>query len=176
MEMETPLETWKSLQTLLETLLTQSIEFRFLSFEEKIDLVIDTLRNKALKQFLMYATNSRVTLSTVHGSKGLEWDYIILPDMESYSFPSYPGLCRVCYFRRNCKPDWGQISPDSEFAKLFIKELNVFYFGETCARKAVFFTYSDIGLKANGEPRSNKLSCFLGLDGFQIKYSGNMLK
>ena len=171
MKTETPSETWTSLQILLETFLVHvSKEFRFLSLDEKVDLVIDTLRNKALKQYLMYVTNSRVMLSTVHGSKGLEWDYVILPDMEKNSFPSYLGLCRVCNFTGNCQLDWSWISADSEFAKLFSQELNVFYVGGTRARKSVYFTYSDKGLNYKGEPRRNNPSCFLCLEGLQIAY------
>ena len=103
-------------------------------------------------------------------SKGLEWDYVILPDMESSSFPSYPGLCRVCNLRGNCQPKWEQVSPDDEFAKSFNQELNVFYVGGTRARKTVYFTYSDVGLKSNGDPRDNKPSCFFTLNGLQVEY------
>lgn len=164
-----PSETWTSLQTLLETFLTYiSQEFRFLSLEEKTDLVVDTLRNKALKQYLMHVANSQVTLSTVHGSKGLEWDYVILPDMERNSFPSYPGLCRTCNFGRDCQLDWTRITADSEFAQLFTQELNVFYVGGTRARKSVYFTYSDVGLNSGGNKRPNNRSCLLSLAGLQI--------
>jgi DNA helicase-2/ATP-dependent DNA helicase PcrA len=140
------------------------------TLEEKIDLVIDTLRNNALKQYLMYVRNSRVTLSTIHGSKGLEWDYVILPDMEKSSFPSYPGLCRVCGPNQDCQPDWKQVFLDekNEFIRLFKEEINVFYVGGTRARKAVYFTYSVEGLNAKGERRENQPSCFLKLEGFKI--------
>ena len=161
-------ETWASLQTLLMTFLIQvSKEFRFLSFEEKIDLVIDTLRNKALKQYLMYVTNSSVMLSTVHGSKGLEWDYVILPDVEKNSFPSYPALCRPCEFGEHCQIDWEEILTNNEFLKYFKQELNLFYVGGTRARKKAYFTFSDLGLNRKGEPRNNNPSCFLSLDGFR---------
>ncbi len=167
---KTSSETWASLQILLGTFVEHvNKEYKFLSLEEKIALVAETLQNKSLKQYLMYVTNAQITLSTIHGSKGLEWDHVILPDMERYSFPSYPGLCRVCTFGSNCQLDWSQIKPNSEFARLFKQELNVFYVGGTRARKSVFFTNSFKGLNSNGQQRDNNPSCFLGLEGFQQK-------
>jgi DNA helicase-2/ATP-dependent DNA helicase PcrA len=162
-------EIWESLRTLLETFFDHIFdEFKWLHFEEKIDLVIDTLRNKALKQYLMYVKNSRVMLSTVHGSKGLEWDYVILPDMEKESFPSFPP-CKKCSFTKTCQLDWTQIKPEDDFVKLFRQELNVFYVGGTRARKSVYFTSSVVGLNYKGEVRTNNQSCFLSLNGLQVE-------
>lgn len=167
-------ETWKSLQILLKTfMMCISREFRFLPLDEKIDLVIDTFRNNALKQYLMHVTSSRVILSTIHGSKGLEWNYVILPDMERSSFPPYPGLCRICDFEQECRPDWKHINPDGEFARLYNRELNVFYVGGTRAKRGAYFIYSNIGLNASGEPRTNNPSCFLSLDGLQAETGWN---
>lgn len=169
MIVDSPSETWSSLQVLLKTFLIQvSVEFRFLTAEEKVSLVIDTLRNKALKQYLMHVTNSQVMLSTVHGSKGLEWDYVIIPDMEKNSFPSYLALCGACAFQSDCRIDWTRISPDDEFTKLFLQELNVFYVSATRARKAVYFSYSELGLNSTGHNRRNIISCFLNLPGLQM--------
>ena len=169
MIVDSPSETWSSLQVLLKTFLSQiSIEFRFLTTEEKVSLVIDTLRNNALKQYLMHVTGSQVTLSTVHGSKGLEWDYVIISDMEKNSFPSYPALCMTCAFHSDCRIDWTQVSSDGEFLTLFLQELNVFYVSATRAKKAVYFSYSEHGLNANGNVRRNNISCFLQLPGLQI--------
>lgn len=40
--------------------------------------------------------DSKLFVSTVHGAKGLEWDYVIIPDMEPYCFPNFPSLCGSC--------------------------------------------------------------------------------
>jgi len=168
MARRTTTDTWASLEILLNTFFNHiNTEYRFLSLEEKIMLVVETLQNKSLKQYLMYVTEARVTLSTIHGSKGLEWDYVILPDMERYSFPSYLSLCRVCGFTSTCKLDWSKIRQNSEFARSFHQELNVFYVGGTRAKKAVFFTHSAEGINASGKTRANNPSCFLMLDGFK---------
>lgn len=157
-------DTEKSLQILLKTFFAQIVaNFRFLNTDEQIELVADTLRNKALKQYLMYVTEAKVTLSTIHGSKGLEWDYIILPDMEKNSFPPI-AICKSCHFSINCQINWDKLKPDDKFSKRFTQELNVFYVGGTRARKSVYFTGSSSGEYAN----KNNSSCLLRLTNLEI--------
>ncbi|MGE4546768.1 MAG: UvrD-helicase domain-containing protein [Desulfurella sp.] len=160
-------EIYDSLLQLLETFLIKvSLDYSFLTLEEKIEFIRDTLENKSLKQYLMYV-NSNIVVSTVHGAKGLEWDYVILPDLEQYSFPNWPGLCDICAFKNDCLINWNSVNPDDDFEKKFYEELSVFYVGATRAKKEIYFSYSKIGLKANGRERSNNMSCFLKLHGFK---------
>lgn len=160
-----PAEIYDSLLRLLETFLIKvSLDYNFLTLEEKIEFIRDTLENKSLKQYLMYV-DSNIIISTVHGAKGLEWDYVILPDMEQYSFPNWPGLCGICSFKKDCFIEWNSVSPDDDFEKKFYEELSVFYVGATRAKKGIYFSYSQIGLKANGMERINNLSCLLKLPG-----------
>jgi len=171
-EIENPSETWKSLQILLNTLFKYvAEEFRMFSIEDKISIIKETLANKALKQYLMYVSDTQVTLLTIHGAKGLEWDYVILPDMEKNSFPSYPGLCIDCPYKNSdigCAIDWTQNKTTEVFHKSLIKNLNVFYVGGTRARKKTYFTYSKYGINSKGFPRVNSPSCFLQLKGLEI--------
>ena len=165
-----PSETWASLQVLLRTFLYQvTQQYRFLSFEDKTELIKDTLRNMALKQYLMYVEDARVTVTTVHGSKGLEWDHVFLPDMERNSFPLYPALCWVCDSGRHCNPQWSRIAEGDQFMKSLKSELNVFYVASTRARKTVIYSYSSRGLNYSGNPRANNRSCFLQLPGLQVQ-------
>ena len=62
-------------------------DFMKLRPEEKVNYTIETLENFALKQQLDQM-KSRVTITTVHGAKGLEWDRVIVADVEQYSFPT----------------------------------------------------------------------------------------
>jgi DNA helicase II / ATP-dependent DNA helicase PcrA len=169
MERENPSATWSSLQTLLKTFLAHVIkEFRFLLIQEKILLVDETLRNKALKQYLMYVNDAQVMISTIHGSKGLEWDYVILPDVERYILPHKKSLCtKLCKFQSHCRLDLGHISLTNDFLKPFIQELNLFYVGGTRAKERTYFTYSDQGLEYD-KTTVNNPSCFLSLEGFKI--------
>ncbi len=161
-------EIYDSLLTLLETFLNRIfIEFGFLSMEEKIELIKDVLENKSLKQYLGYV-DSKIIISTVHGAKGLEWDYVILPDMEQYSFPNYQGLCGLCQFKNDCKIDWNSIGRGSDFERKFYEELSVFYVAVTRAKKEVFFTYSDKRIDFRGNERDANISCFLKLPGINL--------
>ena len=54
--------------------------------EDKYTLLLDIFENRQLKQAMEYV-ESQVILSTVHGAKGLEWDYVILGDIERWVFP-----------------------------------------------------------------------------------------
>jgi len=156
-----------SLITLLETFLrTIFKEYNFLTIEERADFIKDTLENKALKQYLGYV-DSQIIITTVHGAKGLEWDYAVLPDMEQYNFPSWFGLCEVCDFKNDCNFNWVRITADSIVEKKFYEELSVFYVATTRAKKEIYFSYSKKGLKYTGEARNNNMSCFMRLKGIK---------
>lgn len=164
MKTSSPSETQDSLLVLLKVFFSHTLkEFRFLTFEEKVNLLTETLSNNALKQHLVYVDTPQIVLSTIHGSKGLEWDYVILPDMEKNSFPTYLGVCKVCKFQNSCAVDWDHA--DKDFLHLLKQEVNLFYVGGTRARKATFFTYSTRGLNYRGLPRNNNLSCLLTMNG-----------
>lgn len=130
-------------------------EYNFLDKEEKIRLIKDTLENNALKQYLAYS-EKRVVVTTVHGAKGLEWDCVILPDMEQYSFPNWKGMCGECKNRKGCEKDWQSedIIPD---------EFSVFYVAVTRAKEKVYFTASGLGINSKGDQKERNISCFLRL-------------
>lgn len=135
------------------------VDFSFLSNEEKINLIKDTFEHNGLKQYIEFI-NKNIIISTVHAAKGLEWDYVILPDMEQDSFPNYHGLCGSCKCRKDCN-----IIINGENESKFLEELSVFYVAVTRARKQVFFTASKKGTKGYNK----NLSCFLKLPGIKIK-------
>ena len=168
-------EVYQSLLELLKTFLIKVIfdEFRSFSMEEKIELVKDVLEGKNLKQYLNYV-DSNVIITTIHGAKGLEWDYVILPDMERFSFPTFRGLCGICplEFKSDCKIVWNACNVSKKdyekFKKTFYEELNVFYVAVTRAKKNVFFTCSKTRINFKGEERPANISCFLKLPGFNF--------
>ena len=141
-------------------------DFTFLSNEEKINLVKDTFEHNSLKQYIEFV-NTNIIISTVHAAKGLEWDFVILPDMEQDSFPNWYGLCGACKCRSDCK-----ISINTDNETKFLEELSVFYVAVTRARKQVFFTASQTAPDKNGTDRQKNISCFLSLPG--IKYQGHL--
>ncbi|MBD2518517.1 ATP-dependent helicase [Nostoc sp. FACHB-973] len=82
----TPVVT--SLLNLLEVFLYRILgDYSFLSVEDKLVLIRDTFENRNLKQNMEYVSEN-IIISTIHGAKGLEWDYVLMPDMEQYSMPN----------------------------------------------------------------------------------------
>lgn len=157
------LADYESLIILLEAFIKRIFsEFKFLTMDEKIEFIKDTLENNSLKQYLGYI-DSNVIVSTVHGAKGLEWDIVLIPDMEQYSFPNWPGLCGSCIFKNSCILEWGNI--DLDFEKKFYDEISIFYVASTRARKKAIFSYSQYRIDFRGQERECNLSCLLKLKG-----------
>ncbi|MDK2919861.1 MAG: ATP-dependent helicase UvrD/PcrA [Candidatus Petromonas sp.] len=124
---------------------------------EKYNKIIFILGNNSLKR-LMNEIDENIVLTTVHGAKGLEWDYVYIPEVMESKFPNYFGLCR------DCKDSDSAIKYDNacQFKFLnhlktnFEEELSLFYVAITRARKDVF-------IFANTEKQNNfpqKRSCF----------------
>ncbi|MHB1147871.1 MAG: UvrD-helicase domain-containing protein [Lutibacter sp.] len=135
------------------------LDFSFLSNEEKINLIKDTFEHNGLKQYIEFI-NTNIIISTVHAAKGLEWDYVILPDMEQDSFPNWFGLCSSCKCKSDC-----DIIINKENETKFLEELSVFYVAVTRARKQVLFSSS----KKEAKGYNKNLSCFLKLPGITYK-------
>jgi len=155
--------TIKSLLTLLEVFLSRILtDYSFLSAEDKLVLIRDTFENRTLKQNMEYI-DENVIISTIHGAKGLEWDYVLMPDMEQYSMPNWYGLCGACNHKSNCN-----LVVNSRNEKSFLEELSVFYVGVTRARKQIFFSASKTRFKSNGNIQSANLSCMLKLPGIVL--------
>ena len=115
---------------------------------------------------------SDLILTTIHGAKGLEWDYIILPDLESFN---NTFLCGLCSKNRqlNCQVDRSDFKKQS-FKEKFLEELSLFYVAVTRAKKQVFFTYSkETYINNFGEYSLEPCSpcCFLKLKGTDLELS-----
>lgn len=135
------------------------LDFSFFSNDEKIALIKDTFENFTLKQYIEFV-DANIIISTVHAAKGLEWDFVILPDMEKDSFPNYWGLCNGCKSSVGCK-----LAINAENEKKFLEELSVFYVAVTRAKKQVYFTASKTSPDKFGREWPKNLSCFISLPG-----------
>lgn len=145
-------------------------EYIFLGNEEKIAYISDTFENRALKQN-MDLIDSKLFVSTVHGAKGLEWDYVIIPDMEPYCFPNYPSLCGSCdrYRGRKEDADTCKIIMKNNDEKKILEELSVFYVAVTRVKKDLFFSASKTRYNASGK-KTSKISCLAFLPGIVLEY------
>ncbi|MBN1991944.1 MAG: ATP-dependent helicase [Anaerolineae bacterium] len=159
----------EALLSLLEIFCQRIVEdFAFLDVEDRITLMKDILESNALKQNLEFVKTNLV-ISTIHGAKGLEWDYVYLPDMEQYSLPNYPGLCGKCNCQQACN-----LKVTQSLEADFLQELCVFYVGVTRARMNVSCSASRKRIRYDGTVRSCNVSCFLNLKGIELVSSDDL--
>lgn len=161
---------YQSLTRLLEALIKKvSTDYSALSVEDRYIYILDIFENRQLKQAMEYIDAS-IILTTVHGAKGLEWDYVFLPDLERWVFPG-GSVCSKCLNKfslcsmHKCKlPD--KINDD--FNNAVLDELSVFYVGVTRAKKQVFVSASKKRIKNSGDLTPSDFSCFVNLSGIKI--------
>lgn len=139
-------------------------EFASSTNEEKIGLIRETFENNNLRQYIEYV-DSNVIFSTIHGAKGLEWDFVIMPDLEQNILPFYFSSCRICKSSNDCKIDISSKVPEN----IFLEELSVFYVGVTRARENIYFSASKTQIYSSGQVGEKSVSCFLKLKGIQFK-------
>lgn len=152
----------QSLFKLLEIFWNKTVEeIKLIPNEEKFEYAFDTFMHSGLKQYLQFTTE-HILISTVHAAKGLEWDFVMLPDMEQEAFPAWIGsLCNkgACQFRSNCI-----LTVNAHNEKSFLEELSVFYVAVTRARKQVYFFASS----KDARGYNKNTSCFVKLPGISI--------
>lgn len=162
----------KSLIELLEALeIKLSTEYATIDPDEKYLLLVDIFENRQLKQAMEYI-DAQVIISTIHGAKGLEWDYVFLPDVERWIFPGY-YTCNNCVSRNQkmekCKCVMpSDVNKDNNLNKALLEELSVLYVGITRARKQVFLSASGKRIAKNSRVLDSGFSCFSQLNGMNL--------
>lgn len=162
-------KTKASLLTLLDALTIKvATDYAIITPEDKFSLLLDIFENCQLRQAMEYVT-SNVIISTVHGAKGLEWEYVFLADLERWVFPCVLcSTCSECFTtptRCRCRLP-NNISED--FYNSLIEELSVFYVGITRARKQVYVSASQVRINAQNESKNSCFSCMVNLDGIEL--------
>lgn len=156
-----------SLYKLLEKLFEVSKTWEGTSKERYINIDFN-LSNKGLKHMMEYL-DEKVVLTTIHSSKGLEWDYVILPQMNAAVFPSWKHVCKPCNDIKGC--DAGYDYCISKFApemkRKMTEEMSTYYVALTRAKKEVFFTVNT-GLNQYGHVK--KTNCLVNLPNLLHQY------
>ena len=155
---------YDAMYKLLEVLFEESKKWEGTSKDryENIDFI---LGSKGLKHMMEYI-EEKVVLTTIHASKGLEWEYVIIPRMNSYAFPTghMCGPCRDVYSCNNgidyCKFLFG-----NSMEKAFKEEISVFYVAITRAKKNVFLT---VNTGLNQWNHTKQTSCLIELQGLSL--------
>ena len=159
-----------SLLRLLDALIEKiSIDYADLQTEDKFNLLQDIFENRQLKQAMEYV-DSQVILSTIHGAKGLEWDYVIIADVEQWVMTFN---CRQCTSedknisaKKVCRLP--QTIPN-EMKKSILDDLCVFYVAITRARRQAYISASMERFNAQGRKFTNgKLCCFALIEGIKL--------
>lgn len=161
--------TTLSLLRLLDALVEKvSIDYVDLSPEDKYELILEIFENRQLKQAMEYV-DTQVILSTIHGAKGLEWDYVFLVDVEQWvsTFSCFDCTSKT-------KSDTSKICelpttiPRQMVDKL-LNDLCVFYVGLTRARKQAYVSASCERFNTSGKQfMSGKFCCFAKLQGVKL--------
>lgn len=163
-------KTIVSLICLLEALVEKvSVDYATISPEDKYSLLLDIFENRQLKQAMEYI-DSNVVITTIHGAKGLEWEFVFLPDVEKIVFPNY-YTCRDCnsYSEKVDKHVCRIPSNNSEVVKkMLLEELSVFYVGVTRAKKQVYVSASARRYNTSGKNMASDFSCLVGLNGIKL--------
>lgn len=157
-----------SYKQLLNGLLNQiKQEFAGASQNLKYQYVRSVLENRSLRHTIDYI-DVDVVVMTMHASKGLEWDYVILPEMIQWVSPAF-ATCKdcmslkaneirsnKCYFQKSTEP------------QSFLDELCLFYVAVTRARRSATFVMTTDRVNKGGEHKRGNLSCFASLPGIQV--------
>lgn len=168
---QSTIKTIDSLLRLLDALVEKvSIDYADLLPEDKYTLLLDIFENRQLKQAMEYV-DSQVIVSTVHGAKGLEWDYVIVSDVEQWVFTFICRLCTSADKNNNgtaCCRLPAVIPEDMKNALL--DDLCVFYVALTRAKQQVFISASAERFNAQGRQFLNgKICCLALVDGVKLE-------
>lgn len=151
---------FNSLMRLLDALF-KDVKESNVSKEDKYNKIIFVLDNNSLKR-LMNEIDEDIVLTTIHGSKGLEWDYVYIPEVTESEFPFYYALCKQCKNSdSNVKYDYCcEFTFPEHLKSKFEEQLSLFYVGITRAKKDVFL-FANVDKNRNGFHK--KRSCFTAL-------------
>ena len=161
----TDIVTFNSLMRLLDVLFDSVLSKRITS-DEKYEQISYTLNNNALKR-LMNEIDEPITITTIHGSKGLEWEYVFIPQLTAGVFPSWRGVCQECSNRKYGEKGltYCTFKFPYEHKSPFLEELSIFYVAVTRAKKDVFCSGNTA---VNQHGFSKQISCFAYLPGLNL--------
>lgn len=162
-------KTVDSLLRLLDALVEKvTIDYADLNPDDKYTLILDIFENLQLKQAMEYV-DSQVILSTVHGAKGLEWDFVIICDVERWVFTFICcGECPSRFTQEGSICRLPQNIPEEILGRL-LDDLCVFYVALTRAKRQAFISASGERYNAIGKQYTDgKVCCFALVNGLKL--------
>ncbi|EJT5939211.1 DNA helicase II [Clostridium perfringens] len=148
-----------SLIVLLKLLFSKTLTDSGSSLEkyEKIRFILEINNLKSMIEYV----NESIIITTIHSSKGLEWDYVIIPRLNEYIFSPNCKTCKEAMSKKNYQKSCEFLFKE-EMKKNFKEELSVFYVALTRARRNIFITANN---NKNIFGYLTRTSCFLNLKG-----------
>lgn len=145
----------ESYMKLLKGLLTYAVEK--VKVRSRKEYVISVLESGALRRSLS-EVDSEVTVSTIHGAKGLEWDYVFVANFEQLEFPVYPEMINL---RLEPWSETIRVTSDNEEA---VKEvLNKLYVAFSRAKQQIYFACAKERFTKEGKSSKAYLSVLASL-------------
>lgn len=146
---------------------------------ERYDYISGVFSSRALRRYAAFV-DAQVSISTIHASKGLEWDYVLIPGVTKWDFAALP--CGSCS-QRGCS---GTILSGLTVCRLtnvrndqchrLQDSLNMWYVAVTRAKKRVIaFTSYERPTKSGSYQRC-PASCLLGLPKIKPRLTGYALE
>lgn len=161
-------KTVDSLLRLLDALVEKvSIDYADLVPEDKYTMLLDIFENHQLKQAMEYV-DSQVILSTVHGAKGLEWDFVIVCDVEQWVFTF---VCRDCPSKSAQRGSVCRLPQNIplQISGTLLDDLCVFYVALTRAKRQAFISASGERFNSSGRQfTGGKICCFALVNGIKL--------
>lgn len=156
---------FEAMYKLLEVLFNHSRNWEGTS-KDKYENIEFALANNGLKHMMEFIDES-VVLTSIHSAKGLEWDYVIIPKLNSFSFPG-SVVCKACQAVFSCKSEYNycEFLFEETMEKTFKEEISVLYVAVTRAKKDVFIT---VNIGKNHWNYAKKTSCLLNLKGLSTE-------
>ena len=161
-------KTVNSLLCLLDALVEKvTIDYADINPEDKYTLILDIFENRQLKQAMEYV-DSQVILSTVHGAKGLEWEYVFICDVERWGFTFVCRECPSISISEGTLCKLPQIIPKQIIGTL-LNDLCVFYVALTRAKKQAYISASAERYNSKGYKYfDSKICCFALVKGVKL--------
>ncbi len=135
---------------------------------DRYHYVASILSTHSLRRYSEFV-KTKLTISTIHSAKGLEWDYVIVPGVTKWDFTiASCGSCsqknggglqlsgiRVCKF---C---------NSKLTQKMRDQLNIWYVAMTRAKRKVIVISAYERITKSGNYQECPASCLLGLPGIE---------
>lgn len=133
---------------------------------DRYQYISDILSTHSLRRYGEFV-ESKLTVSTIHAAKGLEWDYVIIPGLTKWDFPM--ASCSSCPQKNSNGVQISGFRVCGPYARAkterLQEQINIWYVALTRARRRAVAVTSYERIAQSGTLQRVPISCLLGLPG-----------